>query len=119
MWLDSPADCPTAPKAVTDCYDSSAGTGYCQVWGGWDEKVKAKLGAQLPGIRMGLVKDMRGFIKDPFKEGFATGVAPMIWISKRNVKPGRMASCGKHFQLGTDLMFPNAPAARTMRSQAP
>ena len=35
----------------------------------------------------------------------------MIWISKRNVKPGRMGPCGKNFQLGTDLMYGNAPAA--------
>ena len=115
MWLDSPADYPAPPKAVADCYDGSAGTGYCQVWGGWDEKLKAKLSA-LPGVQCGFVKQMRGFIKDPLtafpgKAGFKAGVTPMIWISKRNVKPGRMPSCGKHFQLGTDLMFRNAPAA--------
>ena len=35
----------------------------------------------------------------------------MIWISKRPIKAGRTEICGNNFQKGTDMMFPNAPAA--------
>ena len=115
MWCDTAADYPTPPAAVSNCYDSASGSDYCQIWGSWDDALKQKL-STTPGLKCGFVKDMRGFIKDPVasfpgKRGFDTGVTPMIWISKRNVKPGRMPMCGKHFQLGTDLMFRNAPAA--------
>lgn len=35
----------------------------------------------------------------------------MIWISKRDILPGRMAACGESFQCGTDRMYEAAPAA--------
>ena len=95
----------------------------CNVWGGWDDEFKEELG-RLPGIKFGWVEEMRGFIREPNaanRDGFATTCnsgyktgdwhGPMIWISKRKIRPGRMDACGDEFQKGTDLMYPNAPAA--------
>jgi len=107
-WYDSPADLVKQPVAVMSCYAGSEATDYCQIWGGWDEEFKA--GLSQPGCKFGFVKTMRGFLRDP-GTGFDTGSPPMIWISKRNVQPGRMALCGRNFQIGTDMMFDNAPAA--------
>mmetsp|Transcript_43052 Transcript_43052/g.139021 ORF Transcript_43052/g.139021 Transcript_43052/m.139021 type:complete len:139 (-) Transcript_43052:2-418(-) len=35
----------------------------------------------------------------------------MIWISKRDILPGRMEAAGSSFQCGTDRMYTAAPAA--------
>ena len=35
----------------------------------------------------------------------------MIWVSKKGIKPGKMAECKKNFQAGTDMMYDAAPAA--------
>lgn len=111
-WYDSPADYVKAPGDLTGCYCGSAETDYCQIWGEWTEEFKAAITTK--DCKYAFVKEMRGFIREPSeanKAGFTTGSPPMIWISKRNIKPGRMAACGHNFQKGTDMMFTNAPAA--------
>ena len=107
-WLDSAADFVAQPSSLLSQYCGSPATDYCVVWGGWDEALKKKMMHQ--GCKNSFVAKQRGFLKDPFS-GFKTGSAPMIWISKRNVKPGKMEECAKNFQYGTDGMYYNAPSA--------
>jgi len=114
FWFDGPSDVTAQPSKLTACYKGTTKTDYCQSWGGIDEKSKKLLegsGACTYGFVAG---GTRGFLREPTnanKRGFTTGSVPMIWVSKRPIKPGRLASCGKHFQAGTDMMYPNAPAA--------
>jgi len=110
-WYDAPTDYVSEPAALKKCYAGSAETDHCQVWGGWDEALKAKMSDA--DCHYAFVKPLRGFLKDLSfgAKGFATGSPPMIWISKRLIKPGRMEVCGKNFVEGTKRMFWAAPAA--------
>ena len=116
FWFDGPGDYIAQPSSLTSTYVASTisrTADYCQVWGGFDDSFKAAV-TKVPGCKYGFMPEVRGFLREPTaanSSGFKTGSEPMIWISKRSIKPGRMASCGKNFQAGTDLMYPNAPAA--------
>jgi len=112
-WYDSPADYVAPPASLTSCYSGTEATDYTAVWGGWDDAMKEKM-ASPGGCKCSFVREVRGFLKDPTAtnaKGFATGEPPMIWISRRNILPGRMEACGSSFQCGTDRMFKAAPAA--------
>jgi len=113
LWLDSAADLPAASAGLVGCYAGSTASDFTLVWGSWDEQFKAKL--EKDGkCRYSWVREMRGFLKEPSlqtEKGFATGSPPMIWISQRKIKPGKLDQCGKHFQYGTDMMYDAAPAA--------
>ena len=114
-WYDSADDFTAQPPELIEQYAESAMAmkeDYTQVWGGWDDALKAKLSAGKG--KCSFVRDVRGFLREASPEqakGFTTGEPPMIWISKRNVLPDRMGICGRNFQLGTDMMYRNAPAA--------
>jgi len=113
MWIDSAGDLPTIPADLVSCYAGSASTDSCQVWGAWDDAFKAKMEAD-SACKYSWVRDVRGYLKEPTPSnaaGFGTGSPPMIWISQRKIKPGKLAQCGKHFQYGTDMMYDAAPAA--------
>ena len=113
MWIDSAADLPDVPAELTALYTGTAETDTCQIWGAWDDAFKAKMEADSK-CRYSWVKEVRGYLKQPTAantKGFATGSPPMIWISQRKIKPGKIAQCGKNFQYGTDMMYYAAPAA--------
>ena len=56
---------------------------------------------------------MAGYLKDPAAdaEGFKTGEMPMIWLSKRKIRDGKMEQAATNFQKGVDRMYYNAPSA--------
>jgi hypothetical protein len=110
MWIDSADDFPTVPADVLACYAGSPETDYCQVWGGWDDALKAKMEVD-SACKFTFCKGMKGYIKSPAgnEKGFNTGFQPMIWIAKKKIKPGQMEKCKKHFQAGTDMMYGVAP----------
>ena len=109
-WYDSADDFSMQPKALTSCYVNDPERNMCHIWGGWDGNFKLAI-SSIPGINYSFVKEMRGFIREPSAAGFDTQSTPMIWISKRQVKAGRMAACGDNFQKGADMMYEAAPAA--------
>ena len=112
-WYDSPADYVKQPQGLVNLYGGSESTDYTQVWGGWDDELKAKLSEE-GECKRAFVKEVRGFLKQATAAnaaGFATGEPPMIWISRRDILPGRMQAAGESFQCGTDRMFKAAPAA--------
>ena len=113
LWLDTAADLPVPPSDLISCYNGSPATDFVQVWGKWDEALKAKLQTDTK-CKFNFNNGTRGFIKSPSAAtapGFATGSPPMIWISQRKIVPGKMEQCGRHFQYGTDMMYDTAPAA--------
>ena len=96
----SPADYVAPPASLTSCYSGTEATDYTAVWGGWDDAMKEKM-ASPGGCKCSFVREVRGFLKDPTAtnaKGFATGEPPMIWISRRNILPGRMEACGSSFR---------------------
>mmetsp|Transcript_17061 Transcript_17061/g.54822 ORF Transcript_17061/g.54822 Transcript_17061/m.54822 type:complete len:367 (-) Transcript_17061:1132-2232(-) len=112
-WADSASDLPAVPADLAACYAGGPESDFCVVWGGWDAAVKEALEAD-PKCKYEFGAETRGFLKSPGAEtaaGFATGSPPMIWISKRKIKPGMLPFGGTHFQYGTDMMYPAAPAA--------
>ena len=112
-WADSASDLPAVPADLAACYAGGPESDFCVVWGGWDAAVKEALEAD-PKCKYEFGTETRGFLKSPGAEtaaGFATGSPPMIWISKRKIKPGMLPFGGTHFQYGTDMMYPAAPAA--------
>ena len=112
-WYDGPADFVAPPAKLTSCYSGTDETDYTQIWGSWDDTMKSAMSAE-KGCKCSFVRDVRGFLKDPSaanEKGFATGEPPMIWISRRDILPGRMQACGESFQCGTDRMYTAAPAA--------
>ena len=62
---------------------------------------------------MELNDGMAGYLKDPAAdaEGFKTGEMPMIWLSKRKIRDGKMEQAATNFQKGVDRMYYNAPSA--------
>jgi len=113
MWIDSADFFPVPPADLIACYAGSKETDHCQIWGSWDEAMKAKMEVDTT-CHFAFVKEVNGFIKSPTAanaKGFATGFEPMIWVSKKGIKPGKMAECKKNFQAGTDMMYGAAPAA--------
>lgn len=111
-FYDSPSDLVTPPSDVVKCYAGTPETDHVQVFGAWDDAFKAKMSTDT-SCHYAFVKEMRGFLKgkEYGAKGFKTGSPPMIWVSKRNIQPGRMEVCGKNFIEGTKRMFWNAPAA--------
>jgi len=112
-WYDSPADYVKQPQGLVNLYGGSESTDYTQVWGGWDDELKANLSEE-GECKCAFVKEVRGFLKEATAAnaaGFATGEPPMIWISRRDILPGRMQAAGESFQCGADRMFKAAPAA--------
>ncbi|EOD20788.1 hypothetical protein EMIHUDRAFT_469905 [Emiliania huxleyi CCMP1516] len=111
-WYDSASDLVPEPPALKECYCGTVATDYTQTWGKWNADFKAALQTDI--CKYSFVEEVRGFLKEPTEanaKGFATGEPPMIWISKRDILPGRMEAAGSSFQCGTDRMYTAAPAA--------
>ena len=96
-WFDSPADYAAPPPTLVKCYTG----GYTTVFGGWDDSLKAALAKAGPGS-VELNDGMAGYLKDPAAdaEGFKTGEMPMIWLSKRKIREGKMEQAATNFQKG-------------------
>ena len=106
MWIDEAAAFPDVPADLLATYSGSKETDHCQIWGEWDDALKAKMEAD-DKCKFAFVREVAGFIKSPIAahaKGFATGFEPMIWIAKKGIKPGRMAECKKNFQASIDTL---------------
>lgn len=115
-WYDGPADYAVQPKELRDCYAGTEETDYTLAFGGWDEslKIKARQDAGGGGCAYSFSETMAGYLKEPAEEhaaDFRTGEAPMIWVSRRKLRPGRRDLAARSFQKGVDRMYTNAPAA--------
>ena len=62
-WYDGPTDFVAASSKLAACYAGTEATDYTQVWGGWDDAMKAAIRAE--GCKSSFVKDVRDFLKDP------------------------------------------------------
>jgi len=103
-FLSQPKDQPTLSANLESNYDPESTTDVCQVWGGWDDSVKA-LANDLPGVHYVFVPVLAGFMR-------STGMGitpskPIIWASKRKVKAGQMAAYGAAIKGLADWWVPN------------
>lgn len=113
-WVDTPEDLPLLPNAVTNAYVDNAPDAYTVVWGEWTPALKDKIERASCGAKCYFNEGMGGYIKSPSEEegaSFKTGSDPMIWISKRKIKEGKMEQAKGSFQSGVNRMYKNAPTA--------
>ena len=80
----------------------AADLSWRQVWGGWDDSVKA-LANDLPGVHYVFVPVLAGFMR-------STGMGitpskPIIWASRRKVKAGQMAAYGAAIKVRDPIAF--------------
>ena len=57
---------------------------------------------------LGFGSSIRGFIRPPSSPGFKAG-APVIWVSKRKIKDGKMADNIKYWGILSEMQYVNAP----------
>jgi len=113
-WYDSPEVLAGIAKdeAVEACYAPSPnGEAFGAVYGVRDEAVKKALASTGVSYEYGSLP--RGFMKSAPHPGFDSELypgPPMIWMSKRWVKPGRNPNIAKAFAKVGDLQFHTAPA---------
>lgn len=81
------------------------------MFGGHTPAVMDHLNFLIPGCRVELALNGRGFLRDMSSYG-PSGTQyknpPMIWVSKRYVKEGRGEASAKAFQKAADLQYANA-----------
>ena len=114
VWLDSPDDfdfVSSEPSSLDQLYSSG---GTVVVFGGWNEALREKMAENTAGKGMTIEwsKKTFGFMREPlldYKKGFKTGEAPMIWVSKRRIKRGKLEQMANFFQKGASRMFATAP----------
>lgn len=78
MWIDSADFYPVPPADLVACYAGSKETDHCQMWGAWDDALKAKMAAD-KACHFAFVREVKGYVKSPTAanaKGFDTGCGP-------------------------------------------
>jgi hypothetical protein len=118
FWYDSPDDFKALPTenlgALRETYAAASGD-YLTAFGGWNDEMKDSLESMLgPELEYNFSDSTeRGFIKGPGHPGRDPSKypgPPIIWISKRNVKPGGGELIASAFTKAADLQYYAAPA---------
>lgn len=97
---------PFSSADVDATYDAS-GENFCQVYGGWNDAVKAAQSA----VTTSHFGTGAGFIRSAGEVGYGYEHAdtPLIMISKRGFQKGKGAGTSPIFQHITDMIYPVAP----------
>ena len=107
-WYDSPEDfksCLTQQEAMAGEYSGAAD--YATVWGPANESVQEAAKA-VPGVTFQFEEAPKGFMRAD-GAGFLLNNAPMIWVSKRKVKPGMVPTYLNMWQKAADMQAFVAP----------
>lgn len=97
-------------------YTGTKETDYCQVYGAWTEELKS-IGNSIPGIHYSFQVPNGGFMRPAeLMASDAKDGSPIIFVSRREIKPGMMHQYIKGFIDASKVMFLEAPGLKATMS---